>query len=139
MLISSCVPESRPTPPTPEKMQTCLESVLLQSDRQAWERLVSGASLCDDGEAGGWPIVVSGGDLDASDGGRFVRCLGRSDGRKSALRKLCSSLAAKSQLAAPRQSRSANHGLVGGAVGCQLTIVEVLRRCWRALSAMGSL
>lgn len=96
-----------------QKKKTCLEGKLLQSDRQARERFVAGAGLGDDGEAGGRAIVIARGNLDASDGGRLVRRLGRRSGRKSALRKLRSSLATESQLAAPRQSRSADHGWRG--------------------------
>lgn len=52
--------------------KTCLEGVLLQSNRQARQRLVSGSGFRDDGEAGGRAIVVAGSDLDAGDVGRLV-------------------------------------------------------------------
>jgi hypothetical protein len=104
-----------------ETSETCLEGVLLQSHRQARNRFVSGAGLRDDGEAGGRAIVVSRSDLDTGDGRGLVRRRWRCNGREPALRKPRSSLTAKSQLAAPRQSRSADHGW--GARCRQLTLV----------------
>lgn len=80
-----CLAESRPmatTTPlvsskkTKKKGPTCLVGKLLQSNRQSGEGLVSGAGLCDDGEAGGRAIVISGSNLDAGDGSGLVRGLG---------------------------------------------------------------
>lgn len=61
-----------PNPPIEEPKRTCLEGELLQSDRQARKRFVSGAGFRDNGEAGGRAIVVSRSDLDAGDVGRLV-------------------------------------------------------------------
>lgn len=57
---------------TEQPKKTCLESERLQTDCQAWERLVAGAGFGDDSEAGGRAIIISGGDLDAGDGCRLV-------------------------------------------------------------------
>jgi len=51
---------------------TCLEGKLLEADGEAGEGLVSGAGFRDDGEAGGRPVVVTGSNLDAGDGGGLV-------------------------------------------------------------------
>lgn len=51
--------------PTINPIEADLESKLLQTDSQTGKRLVSGASLRDDGEAGDGAVVISRSNLDA--------------------------------------------------------------------------
>lgn len=99
---------------------TDLESKLLQPDRQTRKRLVPGAGFRNKGEARSRATIVSGGDLDAGDACRLIRCVFGGGSGEPTLHNLGGTGAAKSQLAAPRQSRSRDHGGRGG--GRQLAV-----------------